>query len=225
MARFPFTVAFAYTRDETNHHADVLLPGGDRPREPAADPHRRLQVRRAVLGPPGLRAAAAGGRDARRGARLHRRSRPSSRRAPGCSTSTTRRSTRGAAGVPLKGAALGLLARARAARTRRGDLGRRVPRGERRAHRRQGGARARLVEGARPRDAAVPAHRLVPVPDAGAQGAALRAALPGAAVARRHRARPAAARARHALVGQAARPSTRRCRCGRTSPRRGTRRW
>jgi phenylacetyl-CoA:acceptor oxidoreductase len=26
MARFPFTVAFAYTRDETNHHADLLLP-------------------------------------------------------------------------------------------------------------------------------------------------------------------------------------------------------
>ncbi len=26
MARFPFTVAFAYTRDETNHFADVLLP-------------------------------------------------------------------------------------------------------------------------------------------------------------------------------------------------------
>ncbi len=26
MARFPFVVAFAYTRDETNHHADVLLP-------------------------------------------------------------------------------------------------------------------------------------------------------------------------------------------------------
>jgi phenylacetyl-CoA:acceptor oxidoreductase len=26
MARFPFMVAFAYTRDETNHHADVLLP-------------------------------------------------------------------------------------------------------------------------------------------------------------------------------------------------------
>jgi phenylacetyl-CoA:acceptor oxidoreductase len=26
MARFPFTVAFAYTRDETNHHADILLP-------------------------------------------------------------------------------------------------------------------------------------------------------------------------------------------------------
>jgi hypothetical protein len=26
MARFPFTVAFAYTHDETNHHADVLLP-------------------------------------------------------------------------------------------------------------------------------------------------------------------------------------------------------
>jgi phenylacetyl-CoA:acceptor oxidoreductase len=26
MARFPFTVAFAYTHDETNHHADLLLP-------------------------------------------------------------------------------------------------------------------------------------------------------------------------------------------------------
>ena len=26
MARFPFTVAFAYTRDETNHFADILLP-------------------------------------------------------------------------------------------------------------------------------------------------------------------------------------------------------
>ena len=26
MARFPFVVAFAYTLDETNHHADVLLP-------------------------------------------------------------------------------------------------------------------------------------------------------------------------------------------------------
>jgi phenylacetyl-CoA:acceptor oxidoreductase len=26
MARFPFTVAFAYTRDETNHMADILLP-------------------------------------------------------------------------------------------------------------------------------------------------------------------------------------------------------
>jgi phenylacetyl-CoA:acceptor oxidoreductase len=26
MARFPFMVAFAYTHDETNHHADVLLP-------------------------------------------------------------------------------------------------------------------------------------------------------------------------------------------------------
>ena len=26
MARFPFMVAFAYTRDETNHHADLLLP-------------------------------------------------------------------------------------------------------------------------------------------------------------------------------------------------------
>ena len=26
MARFPFVVAFAFTRDETNHFADVLLP-------------------------------------------------------------------------------------------------------------------------------------------------------------------------------------------------------
>ena len=43
-----------------------------RPGKPAADPHRRHQVRRAVLGPPGLRAAPAGGRDAWRNARLHR---------------------------------------------------------------------------------------------------------------------------------------------------------
>ena len=44
----------------------------DRSRKPAADPHRRLEIRRAVLGPAGLRAAPAGRRDARRGARLHR---------------------------------------------------------------------------------------------------------------------------------------------------------
>ncbi len=65
----------------------------DRPREPAADPHRRLEVRRAVLEPPGLRAAPAGSRDTGRGARLHRRSRPNWRNARASSTSTTRRST------------------------------------------------------------------------------------------------------------------------------------
>ena len=66
---------------------------GDRPREPAADPRRRLEVRRAVLAPPGVRAAAAGGRDAGRSARLHGdrdRARAAHR---ACSTSTTRRST------------------------------------------------------------------------------------------------------------------------------------
>ncbi len=45
---------------------------GDRPRKPAADPHRRVEVRRAVLGLHGFRAAPAGRRDAGRRARLHR---------------------------------------------------------------------------------------------------------------------------------------------------------
>src|SRR3970282_538334 len=31
MARFPYVVAFAFTRDETNHFADLLLHEGGRP--------------------------------------------------------------------------------------------------------------------------------------------------------------------------------------------------
>src|SRR3990172_10218509 len=80
-----------------------------------------------------------------------------------------------------------------------------MPGGERRAHRWRGNAWPRLVEAARPAGEAVSAVRLVAVPDARREGPALRAALPRAAVARRHRARPPPARERHAVVGPAAR--------------------
>ena len=67
---------------------------GDRPREPAADPDRRLEIRRAVLAP--SRALRCASRRSRRAARraISRRSRPSSRAAPVFSTSTTAPSTR-----------------------------------------------------------------------------------------------------------------------------------
>ena len=84
-------------------------------------------------------------------------------------------------------------------------MGCRMPGGERRADRRQGDARPRLVEGARPARQAVSAVGLVPVSDAEGKRTALRAALPGAAAARRHGTGPAHARERHAVVGQAAR--------------------
>ncbi len=153
MARFPFVVAFAYTRDETNHFADVLLPD--------ATDLESLQLIRIggskfveqFWDHAGLRAAPAGG-----GSRAAKRatsptSRPSSRGAPACSSKYNAAINRGAAGVPLKGGELGLLARAGSdAYAPRGDLGRRVQGGQRRAHRRPRGARPRLVEGARARD-------------------------------------------------------------------------
>ena len=72
MARFPFVVAFAYTRDETNHFADMLLPdatdleslqliriGGTKYIEQFWD-HEGFALRQPAVD------------DARRGARLHR---------------------------------------------------------------------------------------------------------------------------------------------------------
>jgi phenylacetyl-CoA:acceptor oxidoreductase len=70
MATFPFTVSFAYTMDETNHMADMLLPE-------ATDLESLQLIRSAApsssssTGPPGRGAAPAGGRAAGRGARLH----------------------------------------------------------------------------------------------------------------------------------------------------------
>jgi len=40
IARLPYVVAMAYTMDETNHFADILLPGRPPTSRPAADPHR-----------------------------------------------------------------------------------------------------------------------------------------------------------------------------------------
>ena len=65
MARFPFVVAFAYTRDETNHFADVLLPdatdleslqlwriGGTKYQEQFWD-HQGYALRQPVVAPQG----------------------------------------------------------------------------------------------------------------------------------------------------------------------------
>jgi phenylacetyl-CoA:acceptor oxidoreductase len=65
MARFPFMVAFAYTRDETNHYADVLLPdatdleslqlwrvGGTKYQESFWD-HQGFALRQPVVAPRG----------------------------------------------------------------------------------------------------------------------------------------------------------------------------
>jgi phenylacetyl-CoA:acceptor oxidoreductase len=65
MARFPFMVAFAYTRDETNHYADILLPdatdleglqlwrvGGTKYQESFWD-HQGFALRQPVVAPSG----------------------------------------------------------------------------------------------------------------------------------------------------------------------------
>ena len=213
---FRSSSAFAYTRDETNHFADVLLPdatdleslqliriGGTKYIEQFWD-HEGFALRQPAV------AAAGEARDFTDIAtELARRT--------GCSKATTPPSTAAPRGVPLKGAHGDFsLDPARDPRPRR-DLGRRVPRRERRAHRRRertawtGGRSTASPRGPFP-------QRLVPLSDAGGARPALRAALPGAAGAHRRGARAAAARARHALVGQAARTNTRRCRRGRTSP-------
>jgi hypothetical protein len=107
-----------------------------RHREHAADPHRRQQVHRAVLGPRGLRPA------------------PARRETAGQTRDFTDIATelaaqagllekyneainRGAAGVPLSNHALGLQARSRQEARRRDDLGACLPRRQRRADRRQ----------------------------------------------------------------------------------------
>ena len=120
-----------------------------RPGEPAAPAHRRHEIHRAVLGPPGLRAAPSGGR--------RRRARRAT--SPEIATELARRTgllepynaaiNRGAAGVKLSGANYDFSLEANRRARRRDDLGRHLPRGERRADRRCGDRRARLVTRAR----------------------------------------------------------------------------
>ena len=177
--------------------------GGDRPRKPAADPHRRLEVRRAVLGTAGLRAAPARGRHPRRGARLHR-DRHRARAAHGPAREIQRRDQQGRGRRAAQGRALGLRARAGPGARTGGDLGRGLPRRERRALGRQGNPRPRVVERERAGDEALLAGQVVPVPHARREAPALRAAVPGTPAADRRGARSPSARARHELVGQAA---------------------
>ena len=165
MARFPFTVAFAYTRDETNHHADVLLP--------EATDLESLQLIR-IGGSKfveqfwhcqgfALRQPAVATRGEARdftaiATELATRT--------GLLDKYNASINKGAAGVPLKGphwdfalepgqphapeAIWDAVCRAASAELSDGkDV-----------------ARARMVEGARARDEAVPADPLVPVPDA-----------------------------------------------------------
>ena len=196
----------------------------DRPREPAADPHRRLEVRRAVLGP----------RRASRCASRRSRPRGEARDFTDIATELAQRTglldkynaaiNRGAAGVPLKGAHGDFSLDAGRAHTRE-EIWDAVCRAAS-AELTDGAeiARPRLVEGARPRDQAVPAHRLVPVPDAGRAGPALRAALPGAAACASAPSSAAACTSTTCTGGTSSSPNTRRCRRGRISRRCGRRR-
>ena len=203
MARFPFMVAFAYTRDETNHFADVLLPdatdleslqlwriGGTKYQESFWD-HEGFALRQPVV------AAHGQARDFTDIAtELAQRT--------GLADKYYAAINKGAGGVPLKSEHGDFSLDPQRQPQPRGDLGRGVPRGECRGQRRRAFARARLVEGAWPGDQTLPAARLVPAADADQARPALRAAVPGAADARGRRARPPPARARHALVGRAA---------------------
>ena len=197
MADFPFIVAFAYTRDETNHFADILLPdatdleslqliriGGTKFVEQFWD-HQGWALRQPAVEPRGdtrdmtdIATELAG--------------------AAGSCSRTSRRSTAAPPAMPLKGDALRLCARRRDARRRATTSG--TPSARRRAH--------ELTDGDEVHDLAwfkehgfmtapLSAARLVPLPDAGRAGAALRAALPGAADAPRRGARAPAARERH----------------------------
>ena len=136
MAKFPFTICFAMTRDETNHVADVLLARLHRSRRPAADADRRHQIYRAVLGPSGLRAARSGGAAAGRGEGFHLdRHRTGAPHRPARSLQhgdQSRRRRRQAQGRELR-----FFARRDQAAQRRRDLGRELPRGERGADRRR----------------------------------------------------------------------------------------
>ena len=175
-----------------------------RSRGSAAPAHRRHQIYRAVLGSSGLRVARSGGAAAGRGEGLHLdRDRAGAPHRPArgvqCGDQSRRR-RRQAHGRELR-----FLARRDQGARRRRDLGRQLPGGERRAHRRRRDAGARLVPRQRLPRQAVLAAEVVPLSEAGRAGPALRAALPGAAAARRQGARAAPARARHHLVGQAAR--------------------
>ena len=218
MAKFPFTVCFALTRDETNHMADVLLPdctdleglqllriGGTKYIEQFWD-HQGFALRDPAVPPQGE------AKDftwiatelARRTGLLEEyNTRDQSRRRTASSSSGANYDF-----------SLDVDQGARASRTI-WDASCRAASAE--ITDGAESARPRLVPRARLPRQAVLAADVVPLSEAGRAGPALRAALPGAAVAHRQGARPPPARAGHHLVGQAARANTRRCRTGATS--------
>ena len=180
MAKFPFMVCFAYTRDETNHVADVLLPdctdleglqllriGGTKYVEQFWD-HQ------------GFALACAGSAAARRGQGFHLDS--DRARAPHWSARglqfghQPRRRRHQAFRKELR-----LLARAGKSARCRDDLGRELPGRQRGNHRWRRIARTGVVPRARIPRQAVPAAAVVPLSEARRRRIALRAALPGAA--------------------------------------------
>ena len=210
IARFPFVVAFAYTRDETNHFADIPAARRDRPGERAAHPAGGTKYQEQFWDHQGfaLRQPAVG--RAGRGARLHRHRDRAGAAHCGIIEEYNAAINRGACRRAAE--ANTATSRSTAFRTPRGDLGRRLQ-GERRAQRRRRGHGPRLVEGEHgfAHGAHSRARSGTCYPTLSARPA-LRAAVPGAAEARRRRTRPPPARERHALVGQGSSRSTRRCR-------------
>ena len=136
MARFPFMVAFAYTRDETNHYADVLLPeatdleslqliriGGSKFVEQFWD-RQGFALRQPAVATRGE-------------ARDFTAIATELARRTGLLDKYNARDQQGRRRRAAQGPALGLRARAGRSARAGGDLGRRLPRRERRAHRRR----------------------------------------------------------------------------------------
>ena len=203
MARLPLRRRLRLHARRDQPHGRHPAAGGDRSREPAADPHRRHQVHRAVLGPRGLRAAPAGGRAAGRGARLHRDRHRTGARAPACWRSTTRRST-AARRRAAQGRELRFLASIPSSAHDADEIWDAVCRAAS-AELTDGarGARPGLVQGARPR-APGRSRSLTGICSRRWTKQGLRFELPyqERLLARRRGARQPAARERHALVGQ-----------------------
>ena len=216
IARFPFIVAFAYTRDESNHFADVLLPD-------ATDLEGLQLLRLAATKYQeqfwDTKASRCASRWWRRAARraTSPTSAPSWRGAAASSRSTTPPST----AAPAASSSTGLrrlLARPKVAHGRDAiwDAACKA-------------ASAELTEGAEVlgldwwkenglKTRPFPREQWYLYPTVVERGPALRDALPGTPQAHRRAARPPPARGRHALVGQAARGIPGAAAPGRISP-------
>ena len=222
MARFPFMVAFAYTRDETNHYADVLLPeatdleslqliriGGSKFVEQFWE-QQGFALRQPAVATQRRRARLHGDRDRARAP--HRTPRQ-----------IQRRDQQGRRRRAAQGRALGLRARRRTSRTPPEAIWDAVCRAAS-AELTDGtrSARSRLVEGARPRHQAVPAHQVVSVPDAGREAACASSCRTRSACSASAPSSAAGCTSTTCTGGTSSSPNTRRCRRGRISARRGS---